>query len=155
MTNWIHYIFNCRRPLSTKLSKVVTYRERLPISESNEALTKWPTSDHVTSWTKIYPLLQDLWPLNLVDCWLQGGGSERKCLSRLGLLLNYINYWKIMFRLTFRFYFTTFMKVFLVILIGQIFSINFLIVYTNCYTQTYVLSFFVIIVPICNTFHTL
>ena len=39
----------------------------------------------------IFSLSQDLWPLNLIECWLRGGGLTRKRLSRHQLFLPYLS----------------------------------------------------------------
>ena len=48
VTNHIHYI-----PMDTKLGKVLTYCERLPLLKPHEHLITWPMWDHVIIW-KIY-----------------------------------------------------------------------------------------------------
>ena len=45
----------------------------------------WPYAGHVTNWK--CPLSQNLRSLNLAGRWLQGGGLERKGLSRHWLVL--------------------------------------------------------------------
>ena len=81
VTNWIHYISTCRRPLDTKLGKVLPYHDRLtPLK-----MTLWLCDQREVIWQfKIFISLhlQDLWPLNLVGCWLRIRDSARKCLSR-------------------------------------------------------------------------
>ena len=77
VVNWIGYISICNRPMFTKLGKVMTCYEKVqPLNLHDLALVTW-----------LSPFSQDFWPLNLVGCWLQGGGSERKCLSRRRLLV--------------------------------------------------------------------
>ena len=76
----IRYISNCWRPMHTKLYKVMTYHKRLPLIKSHNPLIIWPRWGHMTDWKSL--LSQNVWPLNLAGWWLQGGGSEHKCLSR-------------------------------------------------------------------------
>ena len=39
-----------QRPIDIKLSKVLTYRKRLPPVKPHDFLVTWPTGDHVTAW---------------------------------------------------------------------------------------------------------
>ena len=49
VTKWIQYISIYRWPKDTKLSKVLTYHERLSSLKQHDPLTKWPTWGHMTT----------------------------------------------------------------------------------------------------------
>ena len=49
VTKWIQYISIYRWPKDTKLSKVLTYHERLSSLKKHDPLTKWPTWGHMTT----------------------------------------------------------------------------------------------------------
>ena len=90
VTNSIHYISTCRRPMGTKLSKVLTYRERLPPLKPHVLLIAWPTEVKRQFKTFLFPLSQDIWPLNLAGCLPTRGGSAHKRLSHHQLLVNFM-----------------------------------------------------------------
>ena len=46
----LHYTFTCRRPTDIKLSKVLTYSERLPSLKSYDPLIMWHTWGHLKIW---------------------------------------------------------------------------------------------------------
>ena len=48
MTNYINHI--CRRPMGTKIGKVLTYSKRLLSLNSHDSLITWPKSSHATIW---------------------------------------------------------------------------------------------------------
>ena len=76
-------------------SLVLTYCEKLP----HLALrTLWSSDQQVVTWQFkkfLFLLSQGFWPLKLAGCWLQGGGSARKCLSchRLLVVFNFHAWW--------------------------------------------------------------
>ena len=74
----IHLICICKRPISTKLGKVVAYHTRLQSLKSRDIMLVT-----IKIAKTISPLSQDLWSLNLAGCWHQGGSLERKRLDRL------------------------------------------------------------------------
>ena len=90
VTNSIHYISTCRRPMGTKLRKVLTYRERLPPLKPRVLLIPWPTEAKRQFKTFLFPLSQDIWPLNLARCLPTRGGSAHKRLSHHQLLVNFM-----------------------------------------------------------------
>ena len=76
------YINTSRRPMDTNLDNGLTYREWLPLLELHDPFIPQPKREQLIIW-KTYrsPLSQDLWPLNLKECWLWEGASPCKCLS--------------------------------------------------------------------------
>ena len=84
--NWILYISIYRRPMYTKLGKLLAYCEMLPHLKSHDPLIKWPTWDHVTIW-KVKTISQDLWLLELTRCWVTGECLAHKCFGRHRLLV--------------------------------------------------------------------
>ena len=86
VTNKIDYILTFRKPMNTKLDKVLTYRQRLPLLKPHRL---WSNSQcEVTQHFEksISSLSQDLRSLNLEECWLQGAHSIRKSWSCQELL---------------------------------------------------------------------
>lgn len=76
VTKYMHFISTCRRPKSSKLRKVVTYRERLPNESSCDKLKKLYLHFHI-----------ELWMVYLAGWLLHGGDSECKCLITHWLLV--------------------------------------------------------------------
>ena len=81
LTNYLRYISTYRRSTDTKLGEEVTYCERFSILKSHDLLITWQLEVTLQIEKIVSPLSQDLWPLNLTECWLQGGSGERKRLS--------------------------------------------------------------------------
>ena len=48
----MHYISTCRRPMNTKLGRVLTYFERLPSLKPNDSFLTWTTWGYLTVWKK-------------------------------------------------------------------------------------------------------
>ena len=71
--------------MATKLDKVAPCCERLEPLNSHGLTLIRQQIDEITSL-----LSQDLWTLNLAGCWLQGGGSEVKRLSRHWLFVFFL-----------------------------------------------------------------
>ena len=72
-------------PMVSKLGKVMTCPEKLQNLKLHELVLVMLEIDRfITSFSK------NVWLLNLVGCWLQGGGSEYKRPSRYLLLVIFL-----------------------------------------------------------------
>ena len=74
----------------TKRDRVVTYYERLPLITSLDPYITWSCEVMWQVKYFIFSLSQDLWPLNLIECWLRGGLTSKR-LSRRQLFLPYLS----------------------------------------------------------------
>lgn len=66
------FYLHCRKPINTKLGKVLSYHDRLHHWSHKTIWSRETTWDQITT----------SWPLSLVKRWLQWEGLERKLLSR-------------------------------------------------------------------------
>ena len=84
------YASTCRRPMSTKLGKVLTYCEGLSPLTSHDI---WSRDQCYGTWQfgkYISPLPQDLQPVTLAGYWLRGVGPACKRLSHHQLLVLFL-----------------------------------------------------------------
>ena len=83
------YISTCKRPVETKLRKVLTYRERPPPLALNNPLITWPIKVRWKFEKFVSLLSQHLWMLNLAGYWLWESAG-RKHLRRHWLLIHLV-----------------------------------------------------------------
>ena len=85
LANWIHSISTYRRPMDTKLGKLLTYREMFQLLKSQNPLISRPTWVHVTIW-KVFIATFTRHSINVAGCWLRVRDLARKRFRRHQLL---------------------------------------------------------------------
>ena len=87
VTNELGCIPICSRPMAIKGGSVVTCHERISHDLKKGHVTVIRSSDKTDK--IISPLSQELWPVSLVGCWVQGENSKRTPQSCHRLLVSF------------------------------------------------------------------